>query len=217
MSEILSYFFSPEESMNKLLLECDRDKWKQGLMNWGLVIVLLGFLTMAAYRVSGIDISAVLGINLETSLNGILGSQTSEGLIWLIAAFISMIESFIVIAVKFLIWSCALYIVNLLLKDGLDLYQIILLAIFGMLVWLTAQVFAVIAVMIASICSIGIINEMVSGISMILEYWYLILLAIGYSVGTRCTFFKGGAVILLIQAIFWGISGAVPALQSVLG
>lgn len=217
MSEILSYFFNPEESMNKLLLECDKDKWKQGLLYWGLIAILLGFLTMAAYRLNGINILQVIGVDLSQELRSIMGREMNEGIVWIASALISIFQSLLTVGVKFLIWGCVLYIGKTLVKDRVGIYQIVLLSMFSMLTWLTAQLLTVIAVMITSVCSIQIINEMVIGISMILEYWYLILLAIGYSIAAGCTFFKGGVVILAIQALFWWVSSVMPVLQSVLG
>lgn len=217
MREILSYFLRSEESMNNLLLECDKNKWKQGLVYWASVAVLLGFLTMAAYRLNGIEIIQVIGVDLREILQNSAGVDINEGIIWLVSAFISIAQSLITVGFKFLIWGCTLYIATLILKDRVGIYQIVLLSMFSMLTWLSAQVIGVIAVMIVSICSVEIINEMALGISMILEYWYLILLAIGYSIAARCTFFKAGAVILIIQAIYWGISSAIPALQGILG
>lgn len=61
------------------------------------------------------------------------------------------------------------------------------------------------------------INQMLVGISMILEYWYLIVLAIGLTFATRSTFLKGGMIVLIIQGLFWMLGSMIPWLQVVLG
>lgn len=217
MGEILSYFVSPEDSMGKLLLTRDKDKWKQGLLYWMMIAVLLGFLTVSAYRLNGIGLTEVLGDNLGQTMTEMLGAELNEGIVWLTTAIVSVIQSLIIVGVRFIAWSIMLYIANLILGQKLKIYDIVLLSMFTMVTWLAAEVVTVIAILIASICPIAIINQMVVGISMILDYWYLVLLAIGFAIVSKSTFLKSGMVILVIQGIFWGLGSIAPVLQVMLG
>lgn len=217
MGEILSYFVSPEDSMGKLLLTRDKDKWKQGLLYWMMIAVLLGFLTVSAYRLNGIGLTEVLGDNLGQTMTEMLGAELNEGIVWLTTAVVSVIQSLIIVGVRFIAWSIMLYLANLILGQKLKIYDIVLLSMFTMVTWLAAEVVTVIAILIASICPIAIINQMVVGISMILDYWYLVLLAIGFAIVSKSTFLKSGMVILVIQGIFWGLGSIAPVLQVMLG
>lgn len=221
MNEILSYFFRPEESVSTLLIEKNKDKWKQGVLSWIMSAILLGFLTMAVYRLNVISIVDILvdilGSNNESLIQSILYMQVNEGVVWLISAIILILKVIIMVGFKFILWAVALYIASCILKQRLKLYDVVLLSIFAMSNWLAAQIFTIITLMIASICPIDIINQMLVGLSMILGYWYLIILAIGFAIQTRSTFLKGGLVILTVQCTCWILASLVPTLQIVLG
>lgn len=217
MSEILSYFFNPEASMDLLISEANKNKWKDGFLKWGMITVLAGLLTIVMYRVSGVSLDSIQGTYYGTIIENTIGLNNNEGIVWLCMAIISIIETLLIAVIKLGIWTALLYIANRLLKDNISLYQIFLMSIFCILTWLTAQVFSNIATIIVMFSSVSIINEMLLGIGMILGYWYLVIFIIGYSIAAESTFLKGGLVILVIQGILWGASNMFPVLQVVLG
>ncbi len=205
MSELLGYILRPEESISTLLIERDRSKWKQILLYGMMLVVLLGLSTMATYRLSGVGISDIPEANF---IQKTFGVQMSEGVVWITSA---------IVAFKFIVWSVILYLVGRIMKKELKVYDIILLGMVAMQTRLVAQIITVIAVTITTFCPIFFINQMLVGIAMILDYWYLIILAIGFTVLTRSTFLKGGMSILVIQGIFWMLGNMVPWLQVILG
>ena len=205
MSELLGYILRPEESISTLLIERDRSKWKQILLYGMMLVVLLGLSTMATYRLSGVGISDIPEANF---IQKTFVVQMSEGVVWITSA---------IVAFKFIVWSVILYLVGRIMKKELKVYDIILLGMVAMQTRLVAQIITVIAVTITTFCPIFFINQMLVGIAMILDYWYLIILAIGFTVLTRSTFLKGGMSILVIQGIFWMLGNMVPWLQVILG
>ena len=214
MNEIMSYFFNPEESMELLLSESNKNKWKDGVVKWLLVAIVTGLLTIMTYRMSGVEIA---GIQEAAILENILGVNNQEGIIWLGVSVANIIETLLIAVIRTLVWAGLLYVANKILKDELSLYEVLLMCIFCILTWITSQIFSSIALMISMVCSVQVINEMLLGIVMILGYWYLIVFIIGYSVATRSTFLKSGAIVLIIQGIFWGVANAFPVLQVILG
>ncbi len=214
MSELLGYILRPEESISMLLIERDRSKWKQILLYGMMLVVLLGLSTMATYRLSGVGISDIPEANL---IQKTVGVQMSEGVVWITSAIILMMKTLVIVVFKFIVWSVILYLVGRIMKKELKVYDIILLGMIAMQTRLVAQIITVIAVTITTFCPIFFINQMLVGIAMILDYWYLIILAIGFTVLTRSTFLKGGMVILVIQGIFWMSGSMVPWLQVILG
>lgn len=214
MNEIMSYFFNPEESMELLLSESNKNKWKDGVVKWLLVAIVAGLLTIMTYRMSGVEIA---GIQEAAILQNILGVNNQEGIIWLGVSVANIIETLLIAVIRTLVWAGLLYVANKILKDELSLYEVLLMSIFCILTWITSQIFSSIALMISMVCSVQVINEMLLGIVMILGYWYLIVFIIGYSVATRSTFLKSGAIVLIIQGIFWGVANAFPVLQVILG
>ena len=214
MNEIMSYFFNPEESMELLLSESNKNKWKDGVVKWLLVAIVAGLLTIMTYRMSGVEIA---GIQEAAILQNILGVNNQEGIIWLGVSVANIIETLLIAVIRTLVWAGLLYVANKILKDELSLYEVLLMSIFCILTWITSQIFSSIALMISMVCSVQVINEMLLGIVMILGYWYLIVFIIGYSVATRSTFLKSGTIVLIIQGIFWGVANAFPVLQVILG
>ena len=214
MNEIMSYFFNPEESMELLLSESNKNKWKDGVVKWLLVAIVAGLLTIMTYRMSGVEIA---GIQEAAILENILGVNNQEGIIWLGVSVANIIETLLIAVIRTLVWAGLLYVANKILKDELSLYEVLLMSIFCILTWITSQIFSSIALMISMVCSVQVINEMLLGIVMILGYWYLIVFIIGYSVATRSTFLKSGTIVLIIQGIFWGVANAFPVLQVILG
>lgn len=210
----MSYFFNPEESMELLLSESNKNKWKDGVVKWLLVAIVAGLLTIMTYRMSGVEIA---GIQEAAILQNILGVNNQEGIIWLGVSVANIIETLLIAVIRTLVWAGLLYVANKILKDELSLYEVLLMSIFCILTWITSQIFSSIALMISMVCSVQVINEMLLGIVMILGYWYLIVFIIGYSVATRSTFLKSGAIVLIIQGIFWGVANAFPVLQVILG
>lgn len=217
MSELLGYILRPEESISTLLIERDRSKWKQILLYWIRLVVLLGLSTMATYRLSGVGISDILGTNFIDLIHSTFGVQMSEGAVWITSTIILVMQTLVIVMFKFIIWSIVLYLVGMIIKKELKVYDVILLSMIAMQTRLVAQIITVIAVTIANFCPIFFINQMLVGIAMILDYWYLIVLAIGFTVLTRSTFLKGGMVILVIQGFFWLLGSMVPWLQVILG
>ena len=217
MSEILSYFFNPEESMSGLLIKENKNKWRDGVRYLTMTIVLLGFLTMAVYRISGMHIVDIVGSSLESSINGLVGSNLNEGFAWIILSLVSIVQTFIIITVRFLAWMGMLYLASSILGERITLYEAALISMFSMIVWVTAQLFSVITILIISIMPIQIINQILIGLSTLLTYWYLVLIAIGFTIVTKSTFFKGGLVVLAIQGIFWILGSMMPILHTLLG
>lgn len=217
MSEILSYFFNPEESMSGLLIEENKNKWKDGLKYWAMIAVLLGFLTMAVYRISGIHITDVIGSSLEGVISGVVGPNTHEGVAWLVLVLVSIVQTLIIVTIKFLVWAAMLYLASSILGERISIYEAVLISMFSVVVWVAAQLMSVIVILIVSIMPIQMINQILLGLSMILNYWYLILMAIGFTIATRSTFLKGGLVVLVIQGLFWALGSVLPILQTILG
>lgn len=214
MNEIMSYFFNPEESMELLLSESNKNKWKDGIVKWLLVAIVAGLLTIITYRMSGVEIA---GIQEAAILQNILGGNNQEGIIWLGVSVANIIETLLIAVIRTLVWTGLVYAANKILKDELSLYEIFLMSIFCILTWITSQIFSSIALIISMVCSVQVINEMLLGVAMILGYWYLIVFIIGYSIAARSTFLKSGAIVLIIQGIFWGVANAFPVLQVILG
>lgn len=217
MSEILSYFFNPEESMGGLLIEENKNKWRDGLRYLTMTIILLGFLTMAVYRISGMHIVDIVGSSLESRINGLVGSNFNKGFAWIILALVSIVQTFIIITVRFLAWMGMLYLASSILGERIILYEAILISMFSMIVWVTAQLFSVTTILIVSIMPIQIINQILIGLSTLLSYWYLVLIAIGFTIATKSTFLKGGLVVLGIQGVFWMLGSMMPILHPLLG
>lgn len=217
MSEILSYFFNPEESMSGLLIEENKNKWRDGLKYLTMTIILLGFLTMAVYRISGMHIVDIVGSSLEGRINSLVGSNLNEGFAWIILVLVSIVQTFIIITVRFLAWMGMLYLASLILGERISLYEATLISMFSMVVWVIAQLFSVITVLIISIMPIQIINQILIGLSTLLSYWYLVLIAIGFTIATKSTFLKGGLGVLVIQGIFWMLGSMMPILHTLLG
>lgn len=217
MSEILSYFFNPEESMSGLLIEENKNKWRDGLRYLTMTIILLGFLTMAVYRISGMHIVDIVGSSLEGRINSLVGSNLNEGFAWIILVLVSIVQTFIIITVRFLAWMGMLYLASLILGERISLYEATLISMFSMVVWVIAQLFSVITVLIISIMPIQIINQILIGLSTLLSYWYLVLIAIGFTIATKSTFLKGGLGVLVIQGIFWMLGSMMPILHTLLG
>lgn len=217
MSEILGYVFNPEASMSGLLIGDNKNKWRDGLKYLVMTIILLSFLTMAVYRLSGIHISDIVGSSLEGKINGLVVTNLNEGFAWIIQVIVSIMQTSIIIAVRFLAWTGMLYLASAILGERVSLYEASLISIFSMVVWVTAQIFGVITILIVSIMPIQIINEILMGLSTLLSYWYLVLMAIGFTIATKGTFLKGGVVILVIQGVFWMLGGMMPILQILLG
>lgn len=217
MSEILSYFLNPEESMSGLLIEENKNKWKDGLKYWAMITILLGFLTMAVYRISGAGIVDIVGSSVEEVISGLVGAQTHEGIVWLTLVLVSIVRTLIIITIKFLVWAAMLYLASLILGVGINPYKAILISMFSVVVWVAAQLISVIVILIASIMPIQMITEILMSLSMLLSYWYLILMAMGFTIAIKSTFLKGGLVVLVIQGLFWALGNVIPILQIILG
>lgn len=217
MSEILSYFFNPEESMSGLLIEENKNKWKDGLKYGVMITVLLGFLTMAVYRISGIPIADVIGSSLEKVISGLVGTNTHEGFAWLVLALVSIVQTLFIVMIKFLVWAAMLYLASSILGERISIYEAVLISMFSVVVWVAAQLISVIVILIISIMPLQVINQILLGLSMILNYWYLILMAIGFTIATKSTFLKGSLAVLVIQGVFWALGSVFPILQTILG
>ena len=217
MNEILGYFFYPEASMGRLLIQDNKNKWKDGLKYLTMTIVLLSFLTIAVYRVSGVHITDIVGSSLEGKINGFVGNHLNEGLTWITLVLVLMIQTCLISSVRMLAWLGMLYLASSILGKKISLYETILISMFSMVVWVAAQLFGVISILIVSIMPIEIINQMLIGLSTLLNYWYLVLMAIGFTIATRSTFFKGGLAVLVIQGVFWMLGSMMPILHTLLG
>ena len=217
MSEILGYIVSPEASMSGLLIGENKNKWKDGLKYLVMIVVLLGFLTMAAYRISGIHITDIVGDSLKGKLSGLGSTNFNEGFTWMILVIASIVQTSITITVRFLAWIGMIYLANSILGERINLYEAMLISMFSMVVWVTAQLFGMITMLVASIMPLQIINEILIGLSTLLSYWYLVLIAIGFTVATKSTFLRGGIVVLVIQGMFWMLGGMMPIFQTLLG
>ena len=217
MNEILGYFFHPEISMDILLNNNDKVKWRDGILKWVLVAILAGLLTIATYKVAGVDLGSLSTTYYGKIVEELVKSNVNEGVIWLILAIRSIGEILVSAIIRAGLWIGLLYIVSSILKDIISLRQIVNMSIFAILTWISSQVFLNIALCISMISPIQTINEMLIGLGMLLGYWYLILFIIGYSMISRSTFLKGGMVVLVIQGLLWGVSNAVPFLQIFLG
>ena len=217
MSEILGYLFSPEASMSELLIGKNKNKWRDALKYLAMTIVLLGLLTMAVHRISGLHITDIVGNSLEERINALVSTNFNEGFTWIIRVIVVIVQTSIMSTVRCLAWTGMIYLANIVLGERINLYEASLISIFSMVVWVTAQIFGVITILIVSIMPIQIINEILMGLSTLLSYWYLVLMAIGFTIATKGTFLKGGVVILIIQGIFWVLGGMMPILQALLG
>ena len=220
MNEILGYFFNPEASMSGLLIGENKNKWKEGLKYLGLIIILLGFLTVVRYRISGASIvdimggSANIGIN---RLNELMGSHLNEGFTWITLVGAAIIRILIIVVARFLVWTAMLYLASLILGDKIDLYKVSLISIFSLVVWVAAQFFGMIVSLIIGIIPVEIINQILEGLATLLSYWHLVLIIIGFTISTKSTFLKGGLVVLIIQGILWMLGNIMPTLQMLLG
>lgn len=217
MGEILDYFFNPEASMDGLLIGENKNKWKDGLKYLVMTIILLGFLTMAVYRISGIHVVDIVGGFLGGRINNLVSSNLNEGFTWIILVIFSIVQTFIIITVRCLAWTGMLYLASSILGERVRFYEASLISMFSMVVWVTAKIFGVLTILIVSIMPIQIINEILMGLSTLLSYWYLVLMAIGFTIATKSNFLKGGVVTLVIQGVFWMLCGMMPILQTLLG
>lgn len=210
MNEILNYFFHPEISMDLLLNDENKKKWQDGLLKWVLVAILSGLLTVVIYKVVGVQLESLLSTYYGNVISQLLASNINEGVIWLAIAALSIGEVLLSAVIRAGLWIILLYIVSKVSKDFISLNQIVKMTIFAVLIWIASQVFGNITIFFSMISTIQIINEMLLGLGMLLSYWYLILLIIGYSILSRGTFFKGCVVVLIIQGILWGVAKAFP-------
>lgn len=182
-----------------------------------MTIVLLGLLTMAVHRISGLHITDIVGDSLEGRINGLVRTNFNEGFTWIIQVIVFIVRTSIIITVRCLAWTGMIYLANTVLGESINLYEATLISMFSMVVWVAAQIFGVITMLVVSIMPIQIISEILMGVSTLLSYWYLVLMAIGVTIATKSTFLKGGVVILIIQGIFWVLGGMMPMLQVLLG
>lgn len=213
MNEILGYFIHPESSMDELLCNESKGKWKEGILKWVLVAILSGLLTVMIYKVAGVRLEDLAGNYYGKLLYNLSERKINEGFIWLILVGLSIGEILIIAAIRSGLWIILLYIVSKVLREHVEDYQIVKMSIFAVLTWIAARVFSSIAILISIFSRVDTLNQMVMGLGMILGYWYLILFIIGYSMITRSTFLKGGIIVLMIQALFWGMANAFPVLQ----
>lgn len=200
MSEILSYLLSPETSMSELLIGDNKNRWRSGLKYLVMTIVLLGLLTVAIHRI-----------------NGLVSDDLNEGFDWIMQVIVFIVKTSIIVIVRCLAWTGMIYLANAILGGHANLYEASLISIFSMVAWVAAQIFGVITMLLVSIMPIQIINEILMGLSTLLNYWYLVLIAIGFTIATKSTFLKGGVVMLIIQGTFWMLGGMMPVLQFLLG
>lgn len=216
MREILGYFLHPETSIDELVNSEEKGKWKEGLFKWVLVAILAGFMTIVAYQVGGIKLSSLTG-NMGEILNEFMSKSDNEGMKWLVLVGVNIFRILLTAMVRTGLWVGLLYIVNKLLNSEIGLWQIIRISIYSILTWITSQLITAITMLIAMISPIGVISQMLLGLGSILGYWYLIVFIIGYSIMTRSTFFQGGVIIVVLQAILWGVGSNFPILQGILG
>ena len=203
--------------ISQLLIEKNKTKWKDGLRYLIMTIILLGFLTMAVYRISGIPIIDIVGSSLEGRIRGIVGNDFNEGFTWIILVFTSIVQTLIIVVVRILAWSGILYLASSIQQKRIALYEVSLISMFSIVVWIASQIFGVIVILAISIIPIEIINQILAGLSTLLSYWHLVLLAIGFTIATKSTFLKGGVVVLMIQGGFWILGSMIPILHVLLG
>lgn len=216
MNEILGYFFHPEISMDELLCNESKGKWREGILKWVLVAILSGLLTVVIYKVAGVQLENLAGSYYGDIIYNLSERKVNEGFIWLILVALSVGETLMIATIRSGLWIILLYIISKVLREQVERYQIVKMSVFAILTWIVAGVFSSIAVLISMFSSVSTLNEMIMGLGMLLDYWYLILFIIGYSMITRSTFLKGSIVVLIIQAIFWGMANAFPVLQIIL-
>lgn len=213
MNEILNYFFHPEISMEVLLNDEEKRNWKNGILKWILIAILSGLLTVAIYKVVGVDLESLLTSYYGNMIQNLVAANINEGFIWLAIAGLSIGEILVSATIRTILWSILIYIVSKILRDSIRMNQIVKMSVFAILTWIASQVFFNAAVCFSMICPIQTINEMLVSLGMLLSYWNLVLFIIGYSIVSKATFLKGCMIVLVIQGIIWGIANAFPMLQ----
>lgn len=214
MREILSYFFSPENSMAQLVASSDNQKIKSGIKYWLAAIILLELFTMAIYRAMGLSIESLMMQLLL--LPSAIRDMANENITWLIVSGYMILRTLLHAILKCGIWTLLLWVASKLLKDTIDLKIILTITVYAILNWLAVQYIDVGAYLIANICPINLINEIAEGIAAIANYWYLILIILGYVSINKENFFKGAIIVLVIQCILWGICDIAPGFMSFL-
>ena len=213
MSEILSYFFHPELSMDVLLNNEGKRKWLDGILKWILVAILSGLMTIVIYQIVGIDLESLATTYYGNMIQKLLQQEVNEGCIWLALAGLSIGELLLSAFIRTCLWIILLYIGSKLVRDRISIHQIVKMSVFAILTWIVSQLFLNIVICISMVSPIQTINEMLISLGMLLSYWGLILFIIGYSILAKSTFFKGGIIVLVIQGILWGIANAFPFLK----
>lgn len=213
MNEILNYFFHPEISMEVLLNDEEKRNWKNGIVKWVLIAILSGLLTVAIYKVVGVDLESLLTSYYGNMIQNLVAANINEGFIWLAIAGLSIGETLVSATIRTILWSILIYIVSKILRDSIEMNQIVKMSVFAILTWIASQVFFNAAVCFSMIFPIQTINEMLVSLGMLLSYWNLVLFIIGYSIASKATFLKGCMIVLVIQGIIWGIANAFPMLQ----
>ena len=217
MNEIIGYFFHPETSIGTLLGDENRKKYQDGLLKWLLVAVIAGFLTIVTYQVAGVKLEYLGGKYYSNIIEILLDKNINEGFVWLVLAGINIVQTLVIAAVRAGVWIVLLYIISKILKNQIAIDRIVKLGVFAILTWIVAQLIGNIAFLVTLLSPIEVVNEMIIGLAMILEYWYLIIFIIGYCMLTRGTILSGGVVIIIIQGIFWGAANMSPVLGTFLG
>ena len=112
MNEILNYFFHPEISMEVLLNDEEKRNWKNGIVKWVLIAILSGLLTVAIYKVVGVDLESLLTSYYGNMIQNLVAANINEGFIWLAIAGLSIGETLVSATIRTILWSILIYIVS---------------------------------------------------------------------------------------------------------
>lgn len=214
MREILRYFFSPEDSMAQLVASSDDQKIKSGIQYWIAAIVLLELFTMAIYKAMGLSIESLM-MQLLLLPNAIR-EMGNENITWLLVSGYMILRTLLHAIIKCSIWTLLLWGISKLLRDEVDLRRILTITVYAILNWLAVQYIDIGAYLIGNVCPINIIIEIAEGIATVANYWYLILIILGYVSINKEDFFKGAIIVLAIQCILWGICDIAPGVMNFL-
>lgn len=217
MKRLLSCFWDVESAVEDLVYDKEEHRYFEAIGLWIFLAIVTGLVTLVIYQRQGYSLQ---GLVVDSRLKAYCTSLVNqEGLKWLIIAGIDAVGRVVRPAVTTMVWITLLYIANKVLKDDIAIQDIILIVIYGMATNIFAQLISAITIICIShniLDSIYLASEILIGIGIIFQYWYLVMFVIGYSICTNCTFRKSLCIVMTLQIFIWLVERSIPYINTFL-
>lgn len=210
MREILGFFFNLEESIEGLLVDQNKQLWKSPIRYTLQIALLSSLLFVLVLQVGGVQLQD-MGPEYKSLLS--MQGEMNQGLLWLLIAGVNFLYTIIAMIIKGVTWFIMLCLTKIILKRTTPYYSIFLITIYSVLIGGVGHLAMLVGNMLASLISVGIIQDILMGITSIMAYWYLAILALGISAMMDYSFFKGLVIVIVIVGVLSGLSHILPFLQ----